>query len=259
MNPPSPRSPSFAPSPASAFSPAFTLVELLVVIAIVALLAAFLYPVLGAGREAGRAAVCLSNLRQMFIVCRQYADEHRGFGPAIGQPYAAIPNWALVVQAAAGRAGSSPSDLYTTGSRVSVLVCPTAEKVNARPMQRTYAMNATGHAGLTRPDGTTDPTDFDTPSPPASSPLAHINMDAPIPRPSDTPLLIDSRIDAAQALAPGAPPPTRTASVLDFRQEPHVSNRLGDFHTQRQFQFAAFDGSAKPGTTIPDWWRDPLP
>src|SRR5881409_1083831 len=46
-------------------SPAFTLLELLVVIAVIAVLAALLLPALGKAREQGRATACLSNLRQI--------------------------------------------------------------------------------------------------------------------------------------------------------------------------------------------------
>jgi prepilin-type N-terminal cleavage/methylation domain-containing protein/prepilin-type processing-associated H-X9-DG protein len=44
---------------------AFTLIELLVVISIIALLIAILLPALGAAREAGRQAQCLSNVRSL--------------------------------------------------------------------------------------------------------------------------------------------------------------------------------------------------
>lgn len=43
----------------------FTLIELLAVVAILAILAAFLFPVLARAREAGRRTLCLSHLRQI--------------------------------------------------------------------------------------------------------------------------------------------------------------------------------------------------
>ncbi len=57
---------------------AFTLVELLVVMAVIALLVGLLLPALGASREAGRSAACLSNLRQCGIALAAYAADEAG-------------------------------------------------------------------------------------------------------------------------------------------------------------------------------------
>jgi|GEM_PF-1917541 len=59
----------------------FTLIELLVVIAIIAILAAILLPALQSARSRANAARCISNLKQMGIVARSYADDHKGFWP----------------------------------------------------------------------------------------------------------------------------------------------------------------------------------
>lgn len=53
----------------------FTLVELLVAIAILALLAGILFPVFAKARERGRAAVCLANLKQIGLAVTAYADD----------------------------------------------------------------------------------------------------------------------------------------------------------------------------------------
>ncbi len=236
---------------------AFTLIELLVVVAIVAILVALIVPALGAAREAGRVAACLSNLRQNYIICRLYADAHKGIGPAIGQPYAAIPNWALVIQADAG-VGATGSEAFRQRSS---LVCASIDAYYAEAMTRTYAMNATGHAGPSMGD----PTDYDN----ASNP-AHIAFDR-VERPSETVLLMDSAVTPP---VPGSPPSTRTASVLDFRQASHVAERLGRFHGpdrarpgpdgqvgsgQGLFQAARFDGSAGVNRDVISRWLDPLP
>ena len=60
----------------SRYAKAFTLIELLVVVSIIALLVSILLPALNAAREAGRAAVCVSNLRQLGVLVRFYAADH---------------------------------------------------------------------------------------------------------------------------------------------------------------------------------------
>ncbi|MEM6855672.1 MAG: DUF1559 domain-containing protein [Planctomycetota bacterium] len=66
---PSPSRPPRTRPPATGF----TLIELLVVIGIIALLIGILLPVLGRAREAGKAAVCMSNMRQLALATTAYA------------------------------------------------------------------------------------------------------------------------------------------------------------------------------------------
>lgn len=60
---------------------AFTLIEMLVVIAVMALLLAVLMPALANARQQGKTVACLSNLRQLAIVADLYTHSHDGYYP----------------------------------------------------------------------------------------------------------------------------------------------------------------------------------
>jgi len=64
---------------------AFTLMELLVVIALIAVLASLLFPAMAKARERARSVQCIGNLRQWGIAYRMYADDNNDYLPRRGQ------------------------------------------------------------------------------------------------------------------------------------------------------------------------------
>jgi prepilin-type N-terminal cleavage/methylation domain-containing protein/prepilin-type processing-associated H-X9-DG protein len=60
---------------------AFTLVEMMMVIAVMAILAALLIPALNNGRERGKAVYCLNNFRQLGLALHGYATDHEDVLP----------------------------------------------------------------------------------------------------------------------------------------------------------------------------------
>jgi prepilin-type N-terminal cleavage/methylation domain-containing protein len=64
---------------------AFSLVELLITIAIIAIIAAILLPTLASAKNKARQAECIGNLRQWGLAFRLYADDNGDFLPRRGQ------------------------------------------------------------------------------------------------------------------------------------------------------------------------------
>ena len=64
----------------------FTLIELLIVIAIIAILAAMLLPALNKARERARATECISKIKQLSMSIFSYSDDFNGYAP-VSQKY----------------------------------------------------------------------------------------------------------------------------------------------------------------------------
>jgi len=97
----------------------FTLIELLIVIAIIAILAAMLLPALNQAREKARAAHCKGNLKQIGTGLLFYVDSYRDFLP---MQYGNGRSWADQVRPFIGMGYSDLADRPPIG-KSTVLTC----------------------------------------------------------------------------------------------------------------------------------------
>ena len=103
---------------------AFTLVELLVVVAIIGVLAALLMPAISRANDKAKSIVCISQLRQLGLAVRTYADDHQNRLPSAellpSQPIdtnAPLPRISQVLSPYLGKASGATESL-------SVFKCP---------------------------------------------------------------------------------------------------------------------------------------
>lgn len=131
----------------------FTMVELLVVIAVIAMLVAILLPAINSAREAARNTQCKNRIRQVAVATNQYQGRMNAY-PGFRSRLDSVPmSWVLRIAPDLGernlyevwRTGSAPGT-YQNPPYVSLLVCPSDPLVSEAGPSLSYMANA-GRAG----------------------------------------------------------------------------------------------------------------
>ena len=120
----------------------FTLIELLIVIAIIAILASLLLPALGKARGMAKRIACTSNLKQIGSMLVMYVDNNNGWWPY-------LKNHNIPMDFVPLLAGKTPTfstfikgvDQYGTKG---VFICPASRLVDGAPFYRSSYMLSKG-------------------------------------------------------------------------------------------------------------------
>ncbi|MBN2641747.1 MAG: prepilin-type N-terminal cleavage/methylation domain-containing protein [Victivallales bacterium] len=96
----------------------FSLIELLIVIAIIAIIVSMLLPALNKARSYAYSATCINNLKNLGICFISYSDNYDGYYPRLGDPGTGVPRWSDTIRKDAGLQENK------TGS--AIMRCPAA-------------------------------------------------------------------------------------------------------------------------------------
>jgi prepilin-type N-terminal cleavage/methylation domain-containing protein len=124
----------------------FTLLELLIVVAIIAILAALLLPVLSTAKSKGKQASCVNNLRQLSMCWRMYSADNNEKLVENDPTHPETDNWVLgsmkIALEATNELDLRQGLLFPYVSQVSLFHCPAdSSQSNNHLRTRSYSMN----------------------------------------------------------------------------------------------------------------------
>lgn len=204
---------------------AFTLIEILVVMAIMAVLAALLFPMGKSMIEKGNSSKCINNLRQIGGAIQQYSYENDGFfpysagpsyeGKSISHPFS---GWQAPLAYYLGIGQLSPSTIYKSQASYDT---PTAKHPfncpSCKTAFRTYTANKYAMGFL--PSGATSPY-------PRRKGTAFL-------RPSQLILITDSEtVDGKISTSTGQFDDTNYLTVIGTRHNGKANALFADFHIE---------------------------
>ncbi|MCG3181027.1 MAG: hypothetical protein BIFFINMI_03394 [Phycisphaerae bacterium] len=154
---------------------AFTLIELMVIVAILAVLISILLPSMERARAITRRTMCMSNLRQIGVAIYAYADDYKDtipFGPAPGTrtitnfyPTLGMPTSLISLEGTGGPVGLGLLLQKHLSNTPKVLFCPDADqrvdaeaelaKVGSAQAQCDYYYRHGSGGDMLHPSGTT--------------------------------------------------------------------------------------------------------
>lgn len=129
---------------------AFTLIEVLVVVAVIALLISILMPSLGRARAAARNTQCLSNEHQFGVAIAAYATSNRDWVPRGSNQFEI--NWTMLVVRMLGDRRTYASCNEVPVGKQGVFQCPERSASLPRPFVD-YVVNALDFDRVSKPAG----------------------------------------------------------------------------------------------------------
>lgn len=159
----------------------FTLMELLVTVAIIAVLAALLFPAVGKMMGEGKSAACAANLRQISGLVYQYVGENDGQLPASYDGSVPLTLSSLWLCKLTDQAGI-PRTPWVIGSGAGpeqVFICPSTPTLGRQGVSNIDLSYGWNYLGLTLRDT-------------AANPYGMITKLASVPHPSRTIMVADS-------------------------------------------------------------------